>query len=488
MPFRMRSIPRAGENSATIKRMDSSENLPAATTATPAPSSSAANEKLAKAPVGRLLFEYALPSIIASSVAALYNMIDRIFIGHGVGPIAIAGLALSFPVMLFAAAFGSMVGIGSSALVSIRMGQGRIAETPRVLGNAVLLNLFFGAGYSILALCFLDKILYAMGASTEMLTPARQFLSLILVFNTLTEVYLGLNHLIRASGFPRKAMTNMLMTVAINLLLCPLFIFVFHWGIRGAALATICAQATGVGLTLVHFSSSRYPLHFSKGCFRLHWPTIKAILAIGISNFAMLSCSSFVNAFYNFGLAHYGGDFAVAAFGIANTLGALLVMIIMGITIGMQPVAGFNFGAGSFHRVREVLHRALLAAVAVATLGFLLAQLLPGVLAQAFTTDARLIDTTKLGMRLLFAVFPVVGFQIVISSFFQSIGKAKVSMVLGLSRQCLFLLPALAILPHFFGLRGVWCAGAAADLLSTVLALVAYQKMVPHYLTPRTTH
>jgi putative MATE family efflux protein len=346
----------------------------------------------------------------------------------------------------------------------------------------VLRNVVFGAAYSLVALVFLDKILYCMGASPAMLAPARQFLSIILIFNTLTEVYLGLNHLIRASGFPRKAMGNMLLTVAINLALCPLFIFGFGWGIRGAAIATICAQATGVALTLAHFCSPKHPIRFRKGCFRPHWPTIHAILSIGMANFAMLFCASFVNAFYNFGLSHYGGDYAVAAFGIANTLGALLVMVVMGITVGMQPIAGFNFGARAFGRVTEALHRALFAAVGVTTLGFLLAQSFPGVLARAFTTDSALIAQSVLGLHILFAVFPVVGFQIVISSLFQSIGRAKVSMVLALSRQCLFLLPMLAILPHFFGLYGVWSAGPAADLCSAVLALVAFKKFLPRYL------
>lgn len=468
--------------------MDQQENLlvPPPEPATPRPTPQPVNEKLATAPVGRLLFEYALPSIIANSVAALYNIIDRIFIGHGVGPIAIAGLALSFPVMLLAAAFGSMVGVGSSALTSIRMGEGRATEVPRVLGNAVVLNVGFGIAYSLIAYLFLDKILYSMGASPAMLAPARQFLSIILIFNTLTEVYLGLNHLIRASGFPRKAMSNMLLTVGINLLLCPLFIFVCGWGIRGAAMATVCAQATGVALTIAHFCSPKHPIRFRPGCFRPHLPTIKAILAIGISNFAMLFCASFVNAFYNFGLSRYGGDYAVAAFGIANTIGTLLVMVIMGITIGMQPVAGFNFGARSFARVHTVLRYALIAAVTVATLGFFMAEALPAVLARAFTTDSRLIAETASSMPLLFAVFPVVGFQIVISSLFQSIGKAKVSMVLGLSRQCLFLLPTLALLPCFFGLRGVWCAAPLTDFLSAVLAAIAYKKMLPRYLTPQT--
>ena len=238
----------------------------------------------------------------------------------------------------------------------------------------------------------------------------------------------------------------------------------------------------GVALTLAHFCSPKHPIRFRKGCFRPHMPTIRAILSIGVANFAMLFCASFVNAFYNFGLSRYGGDYAVAAFGIANTIGALLVMVIMGISIGVQPVAGFNFGARSFSRVREAVRYALLAAVGVATLGFVMAQLLPRVLAHAFTTDSRLIEETVASMPLLFAVFPVVGFQIVISSLFQSIGKAKVSVVLGLSRQCLFLLPALAILPRFFGLRGVWCAAPVTDLLSALLAAVAYKKMLPRYL------
>jgi putative MATE family efflux protein len=442
----------------------------------------AVSHKLANASIGRLLFEFSVPAIIANSVAALYNIIDRIFIGHGVGPMAISGLALTFPFMSLAASLGALVGAGAAALTSIRMGERKREQVNTIVGNTVFLNVLLGIGFSIAGLTFLDRILVAMGASSHTLPYARQFMQVILAGNVFTHVYLGLNHIIRASGYPRKAMANMLTTVGINLVLCPLFVFVLHWGIRGAAFATVSAQVIGTILASLHFLRKDQPIRFHRKCFRPDAHIIRDIFSIGMSSFAILFCASFVTAFYNVGLGHYGGDYAIGAYGVVNALGNLSVMVTMGVTMGMQPIVGFNFGARNFERVTRVFRLALRGGMCVTTGVFFLAEVFPRLVAHAFTTDPQLVDQAAGGLRITFLVYPVVGFQIVTSSLFQAIGKAKISMLLSLSRQCFFLIPLLIILPLRFGLRGVWFAGPLSDAIACTLALLLLKRQIPRYL------
>ncbi len=419
--------------------------------------------------IGKLLLQYSVPAIIATTAASLYNIIDRIFIGQGVGPLAISGLALTYPLMNITAAFGAMVGVGASAMVSIRLGQHDRKGATQILGNAVMLNIILGIAIALLVLLFLEPILFSLGASKATLPYAKEFMQIILLGNIFTHLYLGLNNIMRASGYPDKAMMTTLITVAVNLILAPIFIFVFRWGIRGAALATVCAQLIGTVSVVLHFSKASSFIHFLPGYIRLNKLIIKDIISIGMSNFLMLISGSIVISIVNLSLRKYGGDFAIGAFGIINSIGNLAVMIVIGFNQGMQPIVGYNFGARQIPRVIRTFKLTIFAGTCVTATGFLLAEIFPKLIASAFTTNGELIHLAAIGLRLNLIMFPIVGFQIVTSSFFQSIGKAKISIFLSLTRQVLFFIPALLILPHLLGLNGVWLGAPTADFISSLL-------------------
>ncbi|MDP4266865.1 MAG: MATE family efflux transporter [Bacteroidota bacterium] len=421
---------------------------------------------------GKLLLQYSIPAIIATAAASLYNIIDRIFIGHGVGPMAISGLALTFPLMNIMAAFGAMVGVGASAMVSIRLGQHDRKGATQILGNAVMLNVILGIVVGIGCLIFLRPILFSLGASNETLPYAEEFMQIILLGNVFTHIYLGLNNIMRSSGYPGKAMYTTLVTVAVNLILAPLFIFGFKWGIRGAALATVLAQITGTINVVRHFSKNESFVHFLPGYMKLKKVIIKEIISIGMSNFIMLLCASVVVSIINLSLRRYGGDYAIGAYGIINSIANLVAMIVIGFNQGMQPIVGYNYGAGKMSRVIRAFNLTIIAGSSVTCFGFLLAEFFPRMIASAFTTNNELIEQSVIGMRLILMMFPVVGFQIVTSSFFQSIGKAKFSIFLSLTRQVLFLIPALLILPHLWGLKGVWLGIPVADFSSSLLTFI----------------
>ncbi|MCU0461383.1 MAG: MATE family efflux transporter [Bacteroidales bacterium] len=422
--------------------------------------------------VGKLLLQYSIPAIIATAAASLYNIIDRIFIGQGVGPLAISGLALTFPLMNITAAFGSMVGVGASAMVSIRLGQHDRKGATLILGNAVMLNLILGISIGLLAFIFLEPILYALGASKDTLPYAREFMQVILIGNVFAHLYLGLNNIIRASGYPGKAMVITLVTVAVNLILAPIFIFAFRWGIRGAALATVCAQFIGTINAVFHFTKIDSFVRFLPGYMKLKKKIIGEIISIGMSNFLMLIFASLVISIFNLSLRKYGGDFAIGAFGIVASIANLAAMVVIGFNQGMQPIVGYNYGAQKIPRLIRAFKLTVFAATCVMTFIFLLAEIFPRFIVSAFTNNDELINLAVMGMRLNLMLFPIVGFQIVTASFFQSIGKAKFSIFLSLTRQVLFLIPALFILPHFLQLKGVWLAGPAADFSSSLLTLL----------------
>ncbi len=422
--------------------------------------------------VGKLLLNYSLPAIIATAAASVYNIIDRIFIGQGVGPLAISGLALTFPLMNITAAFGSMVGVGASAMVSIRLGQHDRKGATLILGNAVMLNLIFGITIGLLVFIFLEPILYALGASRDTLPFAKEFMQVILIGNVFTHLYLGLNNIIRASGYPGKAMIITLTTVVVNLVLAPLFIFVFDWGIRGAALATVIAQAVGTVTAVIHFTRLDSFVRFLPGYMKLKKVIIGDIISIGMSNFLMLLFGSLVISIFNLSLRKYGGDYAIGAFGIIASIANLAAMVVIGFNQGMQPIVGYNYGAQKISRSLRAFKLTVFAATCVTTFMFLLAEIFPRTIASAFTNSDELINLAVMGMRLNLMLFPIVGFQIVTASFFQSIGKARFSIFLSLSRQVLFLIPALLILPHFWTLKGVWLAGPVADFASSLLTLI----------------
>lgn len=420
--------------------------------------------------IGKLLMQYAVPAIIAMTASSLYNMVDSIFIGHGVGAMALSGLALTFPLMNLAAAFGSLVGVGASTLISVKLGQRDYATAQTVLGNVLVLNILFGLGFTVLVLPFLDPILYFFGGSEETVPYARDFMQIILLGNVVTHMYLGLNAVLRASGHPKEAMYATIATVVVNVILAPLFIFVFDWGIRGAATATVLAQALSLMWQLRLFSNPNELLHFRKGIYRLRRNIVSSSLAIGLSPFLMNVAACFIVILINQGLKKYGGDLAIGAFGIANRLSFIIVMIVMGLNQGMQPIAGYNFGAQLYERVTKVLKITIIYATIVTSVGFAVCMAFPHLVVSIFTTDTELVEISAYGLRIVVMFFPVIGFQMVTSNFFQSIGMAGKAIFLSLTRQLLILIPCLLILPRFWGADGVWYSMPLSDLLASVIA------------------
>lgn len=422
--------------------------------------------------IGKLLLQYSVPAIIAMSASSIYNMVDSIFIGQGVGPMAISGLALTFPIMNLAAALGAMVGIGAATLVSVTLGRGDRKSAMDVLGNVILINAILGFAFGAVTLFYLDEILYFFGASDQTLPYARDFMQVILCGNIVTHLYLGLNNIIRASGYPQKAMMAMLLAVGVNIVLAALFIFVFDWGIRGAALATVIAQTAALGFELLHLADSKNCLHMRRGIFKLKKKIIGSILSVGLSPFLINACSCLIIILINHNLKTYGGDIAIGAYGILNRFVFIFIMIIFGLNQGMQPIVGFNLGAGKPERVLLALKYTTITAVAIATFGFLLCESIPHYIARMFTTDRELIDISAHGLRIVVAVFPLVGLQVVSSSFFQSIRNAKKAIFLSLTRQLLFLVPGLIILPRYYGVDGVWISMPIADTVAAVISVV----------------
>ena len=422
--------------------------------------------------IRKLLVQYAVPAIIAMTASSLYNMVDSIFIGHGVGALAISGLALTFPLMNLAAAFGSLVGVGAATLVSMRLGQRDYETAQRILGNVVVLNLIIGISFGLLTLVFLDPILYFFGASDATIGYAREYMSVILWGNVVTHMYLGLNAVLRAAGHPRKAMYATILTVTINAILDPLFIFGFGWGIRGAAIATVLAQILALVWQFRIFSDRNELLHFRRGIYRLKGKIVRNVLAIGMSPFLMNLAACFIVILINKGLKEYGGDLNIGAYGIVNRLGFFFVMIVMGINQGMQPIAGYNYGARQFDRVDRVLKLTIIGATCVTTLGFLIGELAPRLAVSVFTDDPELVRLSAEGMRIVFFCFPIIGFQMVITNFFQCIGKVKISIFLSLSRQLLILLPLLGFLPMIWDIDGVWYSMPISDFSAAVIAAI----------------
>lgn len=435
--------------------------------------------ELGTRPVGKLLMQYAVPAIIAMTASSLYNMVDSIFIGQGVGALAISGLAITFPLMNLSAAFGAAIGVGASTCISVKLGQKDYKTAENILGNTVVLNTIIGLTFGIVTLLLLDPILFFFGASEQTLPYARDYMVIILAGNIFTHHYFGLNAVLRAASKPKAAMYATIFTVVLNTILDPLFIWVLDMGISGAAYATILSQIVALTWQIKLFSNKNEMLHFQKGTYRLRGNIVKNIIGIGISPFAMNVCACLVVIFINNGLSHYGGDMAVGAYGIVNKVAFIFVMIVMGINQGMQPIAGYNYGALQFDRMMKVVKYSMISATVITTSGFLLSQFAPYPCARLFTTDRELIDISVKGLRITLAAFPIVGFQMVITNFFQSIGKAKISIFLSLSRQMLILLPLLAILSPIFKTDGVWISMPISDAASAVLAgvmLVIYMK------------
>lgn len=443
--------------------------------------------------IGKLLLSYATPSIIAMASSSLYHIADSAFVGHGVGGAAIAGMAITMPIMNIGAAFGAMVGIGAGARISLRLGEGNKRAAEKTLANAVLLNVVIGLTIMVLMLTFLDEVLILFSggrASAETLDYARQYMQIILCGNVITHLYLGMNDMVRASGYPLRSMGIMLTAVTLNLLLDALFIFKFGWGIQGAAWATVLAQATAFLVATAHFSSKHSFIHFKREAFHFDVKIIGSILSIGLAPFLMNICASMVAAFVNSAMLRYGGlgphdivsreagaaDLYVGAYGIANRVALLFIMVVQGLNQGMQPIVGYNYGARNYGRVRKALFTTIGVGVTIATLGFLSAQIFPDFIARIFIDETKggdgelMIRAAAQGLRLMTIMFPLVGFQIVVGGFFQYIGKAPLAITTSLTRQLLFLVPLLWTLPRSLGAYGVWISMPIADAASILLA------------------
>lgn len=426
--------------------------------------------ELGTRPVSKLLVEYALPAIVAMVAMSLYNVVDSIFIGQGVGALAIAGLAITFPFMNLSAAFGAAIGVGASTLLSVKLGQRDYDIANRILGNNVMLNIIVGVIFAAISLLWLDDILLFFGASEATLPYARDYMVIILLGNAVTHLHLGLNAMLRASGKPKEAMYLTVATVVLNAILDPIFIYALDLGIRGAAYATILAQIAALACQWKMFSNKNELVHLEYPKVRLESPIVKGIISIGISPFAMNACACLVVIFVNNSLMHYGGDMAVGAYGIANRFAFIFVMVTLGVCQGMQPITGYNFGAQNYNRMLEALKLASIAGTAVCAVGFFFAMVCPRFVASMFTTDESLISHSIVAMQYIMALFIIIGAQMVITNFFQSIGSAKVAIFLSLSRQLLILVPLIFILSQSMGLSGVWLAIPVSDALAAVMA------------------
>ena len=430
-------------------------------------------------PVGQLLWQYALPAIVAMSASSIYNIIDRAMIGQIVGPEAIAGLGITFPFMNLSAAFGAAVGVGSSASISVKLGQRDYQTAQNLLGNTMTLNLIIGFSFMVISLLFLDPILYFFGASEVTLPYAREFMTIILLGNVMTHMYFGMNAVLRAAGKPKHAMYSVLFTVAMNIVLVVMFVWWFRWGIRGAALATVTSQTLAMCWQLWLFSDKQEILHLKRGIYKLKQRLVTSIIAIGISPFLMNVTSCVIVIIMNNQFVRYGGDMAVGAYSIANSVVMMFFMFVMGVCQGMQPIVGYNYGAEKYDRMLRCLFLTIGYATLILLIGWALSMLFPREIARIFTTDPTLMDMSARGIKLDMLVFFVVGSQATITHFFQSIGKVKVSIFLSLSRQLFLLLPMAYVFPLFWDLDGVWYSMPASDFGSfamTIPMLMWYMK------------
>ena len=421
--------------------------------------------------IGKLIMRYAVPAIIAMVASSLYNIVDRAFIGHGVDALALSGLAITFPLINLSAALGSMVGVGSGTMISLKLGQRDHESAQIVLGNSVTLNVIVGVIFGALGLIFIDPLLMLFGATDATIQYAKDYMIYILIGNVFTHLYLGINCILRSAGHPKKAMAATIGTVILNTILDYLFIMVFHWGIAGAAIATVISQVIAFIWQCFQLSDKNELIRFRRGTYRLRGNLVSNILAIGLSPCLMNAASCFVVLLINRGLLEHGGDLAIGAYGIVNSIAFIFVMIVMGFNQAMQPIAGYNYGAGQYSRVIKVLKLTILFATITTTLGFIIGEFFPGICIKIFTSDPALTDIARNGMRIVFLVFPLIGFQMVTGNFFQSIGKPIRSIIMSLSRQLIILIPCLIIMPKYFGINGVWYSMPVADGLSVILAL-----------------
>lgn len=429
----------------------------------------------------KLVWDYGLPAIVGMMVHAVYNIADRIFIGQGVGALAISGLSITFPVSALMAALGMLVGIGSASRISISLGRRDKETAERILGNAFTLTVLFNIIFISLLLIFLKPILMQFGASEATYPYAREYLNIVIPGNIFVTMTYSFNNMMRASGYPQKAMYTMLIGAALNLILDPIFIYWFDWGIAGAAYATLISMFIGTLFVMYHFVNKESYIRLRKRNFKLNKRITTYILSIGLSPFIMHVTASGVAVLMNTSLKRYGGDLAIGAFGILNSILLLVVMFIVGLNQGMQPIIGYNYGAQKYDRVQSTLYYGLKVATLITTAGFLFAMFFPRMFAMAFTSDETLLQITEQAIRIGMAAFPLVGFQIVISNFFQSIGQAKISIIQSLSRQVLFLIPGIILFPRLWDLNGLWIAMPVSDTMAALLSLYFFMQQVKKF-------
>ena len=437
-------------------------------------SNTAVPTELGTKPIGALIKQYAVPGIIAMTASSLYNMVDSVYIGHipDVGSLSIAGLAITFPLMNISTAFGTLVGVGAATMISVLLGQKNYKVASKVLSNEVTLNILTGLIFTLITLLWMDPILRFFGASDATLPFARAYMLIIALGNAVTHLYFGLNAVVRASGNPKLAMGLTLFTVFSNAILDPIFIFVLKMGVQGAAIATVLCQLMSLGITLRYFLNPDRFLHLPRSLkmFRIDWKIAKDSLAIGLGPFLMNLASCIVVLFINQQLVKWGGDMAIGAYGIVNRLVFLFVMVVMGFNQGMQPIAGYNFGARQYGRVREVYLKTALWATIVTTVGWIISEFLAQPAVEIFTNDPVLIEKAARGLQKMNIVFPIVGFQMVTTNLFQCLGMVRKSIFLSLSRQLLFLLPCIYILPALLeSENGVWYSFPISDTVSALI-------------------
>ncbi|MEA4974356.1 MAG: MATE family efflux transporter [Paludibacter sp.] len=442
---------------------------------------STATNKLSTEKIGKLIWQYSIPSIVGMIVMSLYNIVDRIFIGQGVGALAISGLALTFPFMILLMAFGMLIGAGSSSRISITLGENNIEKAEKILGNALTLTILISGVVSILTYIFMGDLLRFFGGTEETIGYAEDYMRIIVPASIFSAMNFGFNNIMRATGFPRKAMYTMLISAVINVALDALFIFVFDWGIKGAAWATVIAYTTGSIWVMSHFFLPVSQIRFKKAYLKLEKEIVRAIVSIGMSPFSMQLASSMVMVIVNATLIKYGGDLAIGAYGIINSLLILVIQVVLGLNQGTQPVVGFNFGARLYDRMFKTLKTAIIIATILTSGGFVAGLFFAEFSVSMFTSDKELIQIASNALRIAIIMFPLVGFQIVISNFFQSIGKAKISIFLSLTRQFIFLVPAILILPPLFGLNGAWAAIPTADGLAAIVAAITLIRFTKNF-------
>ncbi|KXZ39140.1 putative efflux protein, MATE family [Alkalithermobacter thermoalcaliphilus JW-YL-7 = DSM 7308] len=431
------------------------------------------SKQLGEEKIGKLLLKFSIPAIVGMIVNSIYNVVDRIFIGRGVGSLALTSITISFPIMLIIMAFGMLIGIGATSLISIRLGEQKYDQAQIILGNAFSLLVVTSITISVLGLIFVNPILTRFGASSAVLPYAREYLGIILMGSIFQSIGFGMNGFIRAEGNPKIAMYTMIIGAVANVALDPLFIFTFNMGIKGAAIATVISQAISSSWVLYYFIGGKSSLKIYTKNLKLDMRIVKEIIAIGLAPFSMQIAASVIVVILNRYLYTYGGDSAVAAMGIINSISMFILMPIFGINQGSQPIIGYNYGAKEYDRVKETLKYAILVSTIICIAGFIVIMKYPENLIMIFNNeDKDLIRIGAYGMKVVMCMLPIVGFQIVGSNYFQAVGKAKYSMFLSLSRQVLFLIPVLIIMPKFLGLEGVWLASPISDFLSFILTFI----------------